>query len=255
MSPAAHTLERLAQDFATELTRTVRAVVGPACPPFVADTPQAPGANVAVVRQEPAAGIALLAGDAPVLTLTVEFQCTWDGHMQFLAIHWSRIAVFPRDDISTNPLVRYEYVKDMREGLPAAHLQVHGTHEALTETLMAAGKGSAKGKRRAKAVAKGRLPALSELHFPLGGHRFRPCLEDILEVLMEEFGVTAAGDRAVALEALADGRETWRRTQVAAAVRDAPDEAVRVLTDLGYDITLRPGLTEPQPQTVRLRAL
>jgi hypothetical protein len=255
VSLGSRTLERLAKDFATDLTRTVRAVVGPDCPPFIADTPEAPGANVAVVRQEPAAGITLLAGDDPVLTLTVEFQCTWDGHMQFLAVHWSRIAVYPQDDISTNPLVRYEYVKDMRSGLPAAHLQVHGTHEALTDTLRAAGVASVRGRRRVKAVAKGRVPALAELHFPLGGHRFRPCLEDILEVLMEEFGVTPAGDRAAALEALADGRETWRRTQVAAAVRDAPDEAIRVLQDLGYDVTLRDGATEPQPQTARLRAL
>jgi hypothetical protein len=46
------------------------------------------------------------------------------------------------------------------------------------------------------------------LHFPRGGHRFRPCVEDILPVLMQAFGVTPAGDRREALQALADGRET-----------------------------------------------
>jgi hypothetical protein len=34
-----------------------------------------------------------------------------------------------------------------------------------------------------------------------------------------------------------EGRERWRRRQIATLVRDAPDEAVRVLTDLGYAIT------------------
>lgn len=255
MSAAAPTLARLGKDFATELTETVRAVVGDGCAPFIADTPQVPGARVATVRQDPASGITLLVGEDPILTLTADFRCTWDGHGQYLAVHWSRIAVYPRDDLGKNPLLRYEYVKDMRSNLPAAHLQVHGTHDALVEILESAGKGSRKGKLRAKEVAGGHVPMLSELHFPLGGHRFRPCLEDILAVLMEEFGVTPAGDRQTALDALADGRETWRKTQVGAAVRDAPNEAVRVLRSLGYEVTLPKGVAEPQPQAARLRAL
>lgn len=31
--------------------------------------------------------------------------------------------------------------------------------------------------------------------------------------------------------------DTWRRRQIAALVRDAPDEAVRVLTSLNYRVT------------------
>lgn len=58
-------------------------------------------------------------GEAPILTLTAEFRCTWDGHGQYLAVHWSRIAVYPRDDLGKNPLLRYKYVKDMRSNLPA----------------------------------------------------------------------------------------------------------------------------------------
>lgn len=176
-------------------------------------------------------------------------------HLQYLAVFKSQVAVFPRDAVGTTPLVRYEYEKDMREGLPAAHLQVHGTHKALTETLKKAGRGSAKGRRRAKNVAAGHVPELHELHFPLGGHRFRPCLEDILAVLMTEYGVTPAGVKAEVLEVLADGREAWRRNQLGASVRDAPDVAVRVLTELGYDVTLRPGEKAPIGNRARLRAL
>lgn len=36
--------------------------------------------------------------------------------------------------------------------------------------------------------------------------------------------------------ALNEGRERWRRRQLAAMVRDVPEEAVRVLADLGYAI-------------------
>lgn len=72
---------------------------------------------------------------------------------------------------------------------------------------------------------------MHELHFPLGGHRFRPCLEDVLQMLVEEFGIDTADG---ALDALAAGREKWRRHQTGAVVRDAPEEAVRVLRELGY---------------------
>lgn len=252
-------LGTLARDFAADLTRTVRAVAGSDCPQFVADTPQNPqgtGQSVVLVFQEPADGIALKVNGDPLLTLTVEFRCAWDGHGTYLAVVWSRVAVFGRDDFSREPLMRYEYVKDMGPRLPAAHLQVHGVHEALTEVMSDAGPGSPRGKRRQRKAAGGELPSLSELHLPLGGHRFRPCLEDILAVLVEEFGVTPPdGDREAALEALADGRETWRRTQVGAAVRDAPDEAIRVLEELGYTVALQDGKQEPAGQMARLRAL
>ena len=72
---------------------------------------------------------------------------------------------------------------------------------------------------------------------------------------MDEFGVTPAGDRAAALEALADGREEWRRTQVAAATRDAPGVAARIPRALGYEVGLQKGHEEPSTQTEKLRAL
>ncbi len=34
-----------------------------------------------------------------------------------------------------------------------------------------------------------------------------------------------------------EGRERWRRRQASALVRAVPSEAVRVLTDLGYQVT------------------
>jgi hypothetical protein len=253
------TLANLARDFAADLTRTVRAVAGEDCPKFVADTPEmgdSSASSVVLVFQSPADGICLRVNGEPLLTLTVEFRCAWDGHGAYLAVVWSRIAVYGRDDFSTEPLLRYEYVKDLDDRLPAAHLQVHGVHEALTEIMSGAGTGSVRGRRRQRRVAGGQLPALSQLHLPLGGHRFRPCLEDILAVLVEEFGVMPPhGDRAAALSALADGRETWRRTQVGSVVRDAPDEAVRVLRELGYDVSFPAGRDEPTGQPARLRAL
>jgi hypothetical protein len=101
----------------------------------------------------------------------VEFRCSWDGQGSYLAVIWSRIAVYPRDELGTEPLVRYEYIKDMRSGLPAAHVQIHGTHKALAEAMAVAGEGTTRGRRRRASVADRRLPQLAERHFPVGGHR------------------------------------------------------------------------------------
>lgn len=71
------------------------------------------------------------------------------------------------------------------------------------------------------------------MHFPVGGPRFRPCLEDILAMTHEEFGIdTARGWQKVVNE----GRERWRLIQLTSAVRDCPEEAARVLRELEYKV-------------------
>ena len=92
---------------------------------------------------------------------------------------------------------------------------------------------------------------VSDLHFPVGGSRFRPCLEDVLDMVVRELGVDHQSDWR---NALAVGRERWRRMQAAAVVRDA-SEAIRVLEQLGYDIRLRQGMSAPQDNRGRMREL
>lgn len=62
----------------------------------------------------------------------------------------------------------------------------------------------------------------------------RPCVEDILQMLYEEFAIDVQEGFQQVID---NGRARWRRTQIAAAVRDAPAEAMRVLTELGYSVT------------------
>jgi hypothetical protein len=72
----------------------------------------------------------------------------------------------------------------------------------------------------------------------------------VLEMLVTEFGVDSTPDGR---RALRDGREVWRRAQVGTVVRDAPDEAIRVLEDLGYRVRLKRGARKPDEKTKRLR--
>ena len=88
--------------------------------------------------------------------------------------------------------------------------------------------------RRARARRKsGNEGRPGDLHFPIGGHRFRPCLEDVLQMLIEEFGVDVpAGWR----ENLMEGRGMWREIQRKAPVSDHPEAAAQALEALGFGV-------------------
>ncbi|MGH3973991.1 MAG: hypothetical protein ACRDS9_11825 [Pseudonocardiaceae bacterium] len=84
-------------------------------------------------------------------------------------------------------------------------------------------------------LCQGRKVAeLRKLRLPVGGARMRPCLEDLLQLLIEEFRFDSVPG---AINAIEDGRVRWRRRQLAAMVRDDPEEAARVLVDeLHYEV-------------------
>lgn len=115
--------------------------------------------------------------------------------------------------------------------------------------MVRAGKATKRGSRRASDT---NVPAMSELHFPVGGHRFRPSLEDILEMLIDEFGIDHHREARSALQA---GREAWRRIQTRVAVRDDPESAIDALKALGHDVQLRPGEPIAMVRTDRLRQI
>lgn len=242
------TLHAQAQKFAESLTRTVQAVVGPLCPPFIAVEIEA--ASAFTVRQQPAEGIVLSSVEGPILSLAVEYRCIYDGSDRYLAVEKSDIHVFVAPG-GRQPLFRYEYERSKSSKLPAAHIQFHGEHQELEKAMGECGDSTPRAKRRKRGKSQVQL---SSLHFPVGGSRFRPTLEDIIEMLIEEFGVAPAGSVRAARETLAESREVWRRSQIATVVRDAPSEAVRALEELGYEV-ISPTNGEPPDKPTKLRAL
>lgn len=223
-------LAQQAEDFANDLTATTRAVVGADCPALYAVALEE--ADAFWVRQQPPDGIILCDRSGPILRLTVDYKCVLDGHGKWMAISGSLIHVFVEPD-GREPLFRYEFDRDNMGKVPSAHIQFHGQHPELEAAMRECGDST----ERAKARKRGRRAVyLHDLHFPVGGPRFRPVLEDVLEMLIEEFGVKPVGSVRAARKALEDGRENWRRKQVATVVRDAPSQAAEALTDLGYEV-------------------
>lgn len=221
MSP---TLEGQAQAFARRISDSVSAFVGSPIP-FSAT---ASGSKFVVTDDQ--GGVVLQLGGAARLALEVNYRCELDSSGTYLKVLTSRVAIYAGARAKGDPLFRYEYVYNQVTGLPAAHLHLHAHRDQFTQVMTMASQQGAR-RREPKPGAEFEAARLANVHFPLGGHRFRPCLEDILRMLAEEFGVHTGStweqaERAARLE--------WRRQQSASVVRDCPSEATRVLRELGY---------------------
>jgi hypothetical protein len=218
-------LERQALAFATAVSETLEAVLGSGRAALRA-TVLDEKFEVSTVA---ARGIVLTAQDNEILRISVRYQCGFDGRDRYLAVHRSEFHVF--GCTSNEPLLRYEYVREASGDAPRAHVQVHAHRDAITHALVAGGERT----RRARRITPGgsMLAELKSLHLPLGGTRFRPCLEDVLHFLIEEFGVDAVDGWRTRLDA---GRREWRSLQLKSAVRDAPHVAAEMLRELGFEV-------------------
>lgn len=225
--------EAAAEAFADQLSRSIGTVAGVEAgfqSTLLRPTPHEPVAAVVAPRSQP---LALHRQGAVALKLEARYWVTHDSRQTFLRVKKSQFRVFapPETEASRVPVFRYEYDARFEDGrFPAAHFQVHGSHPAL-EQLVAAGRTG--------------TPNITKVHFPVGGTRFRPCLEDLVEMLIQEFGIDPLPHRAQAIAALRRGREEWRTTQLAAVVRDNPSSAAEVLEGLGFTFSHKPESPPP----------
>lgn len=153
----------------------------------------------------------------PLARLEVRAWCCLDTSGRYLAIQESRYALVA--DVDRTPILRFEYERNS-SSKPGAHVQIHAHRGALSHLLSSTGVENPH--------------SMESLHLPVGGDRFRPCLEDIVEFLVVECGFYRRPGWAQAVKA---GRTKWRRYQLASAVRDCPSGAVKALERLGYAVT------------------
>lgn len=192
-------------------------------------------------------GIPILVDGQEVFRLIATYECMASEISAFLSVTNSTFKVNVKG--SNIPLFTLDYLRDSGSDVPSAHYNLHGEREDMTAALSSAGS-KKRGKMKQKMISKGKVPRMGQLHFPVGGDRFRPCLEDILEMLIIEFGVDIRPD---ALQHLATGRQGWRRMQLRAAVSDDPRSAAAELRRLGYRFLLVP--KKLSERTDRTRAL
>ena len=220
--------------FAQDLTATCRNVLGSAAPEFgvhmSSGRGREPRAWVSAFKpgKVPEADpIAISIGGRILMTLTVTYYITWDSLGMFLRVDKSEFEI--RASGRGEALWRYDYLYST-DWKPTSYLHVHAHRDEITHLVLVGRK------KRAQTLLDGPPlhGALSRLHFPLGGDRFRPCLEDTLEMLVREFDI----DRESTWEAaIKSGRMRWREMQLGAAVRDNPEKAASTLRNLGYTVT------------------
>lgn len=104
-------------------------------------------------------------------------------------------------------LLHYDYERDKPDGYPDAHLQVCA---------------SSKPWKRIGVRLDGTTRPLERMHLPVGGRRFRPTLEDVIEFLVTE-GLAEA--KPLWKEAVEAGHEDFRKKQLRAAIRRDPETA------------------------------
>lgn len=149
--------------------------------------------------------------------LRVEYECVWDHERKYLAIEESRYALL--SSVIAEPILRFEYRREDTSPARAAHIHAHGECTQLGALYAAAG-----------VVNKANL---QRLHLPVGGKRFRPCLEDMIEFLVNDLSVDAKPGWHARVEA---GRDRWYGYQLAATMRRYEHQAVKVMRQLGYTV-------------------
>lgn len=190
-----------------------------------------------LVQPEERRGLALLVGGECLAQLSLTIYLGLDRTGRYLKAVRSDFVV--SSVLDRTPLIRLDYRNDMTTAA-VAHWQVHAERGAFSHLLA-----------RAHAMDTSRVGKpheLSSLHIPVGGERYRPCLEDLLHFLVQECGVDRHDEWLAVVE---EGRERWRRRQLASAVRDAPAYAATVLQELGW--TLEPPQVEPAENVKALR--
>lgn len=133
------------------------------------------------------------------------------------------LMIRPGPNKKSRPLVRVEYDRAMERGgtaKPSAHVHVHAESTELGWVRGSSGSD---------------ITRLEALHFPLGGRRFRPSIEDFCLFLDAEGLYTdwLPGWKP----AMRDSRERFHEIQLRASVRANAEVAADELSKLGYSVT------------------
>ncbi|MCA0145598.1 hypothetical protein [Blastococcus sp. LR1] len=215
----AESLEGASARFATDIEDTLVGVL-PGSHRIVSR--RAPDLERYVVGPEGRHDIPLLVGGEVLATLSLAMFLSLDRSETFLKTVRSDFIV--KSTLHRQPLIRLDYRADM-DRAPSAHWQFHAERGAFSHLLA-----------RAHALDPTRVNMphdLGSLHIPVGGERFRPCLEDFLQFLIQECGIDR---RDGWLRVLEEGRRRWRLRQLAATIRDAQDHTADVLRGLGWAV-------------------
>ncbi|MFG3621484.1 hypothetical protein [Nocardia sp. NPDC047654] len=206
-------LERSSREFAQELTELLNRTIcnGVRLSAVLEPTKKFTVVGYGLTREnrDPRVGIPI---SRPVNTptyLSIYILLAPDEFNKYLMVQTS-VVLLARDVELTCELLHYDYERDKGDGYPEAHLQICADSDDWREL--------------------GPDRALKKLHLPVGGRRYRPSLEDLIEFLIVEgFAEGHPGWKDV----LDEGRRKFQIKQLKAAVRRYPEVAKEALAEEG----------------------
>lgn len=187
------------------------------------------------ITQRNGRGIPLNSDGETVAGLSFRFQCSCRNENSWLQIDKSVIMITVEPEHML--LFHYDYNRERTSETPGAHINIFGSNDAATRIMLSCGKGLRSKNRRKKYINDGAFPTFSTLHFPVGGDRFRPGLEDMLQMAVYEFHIDVTDEWEKPLNY---SRAEYRERQLKALVREYPDLAWDALTENGADLAKRP---------------
>ena len=187
------------------------------------------------ITQRNGRGIPLNSDGETVAGLSFRFQCSCRNENSWLQIDKSVIMITVEPEHM--PLFHYDYNRERTSETLGAHINIFGSNDAATRIMLSCGKGLRSKNRRKKYINDGAFPTFSTLHFPVGGDRFRPGLEDMLQMAVYEFHIDVTDEWEKPLNY---SRTEYRERQLKALVREYPNLAWDALTENGADLAKRP---------------
>jgi hypothetical protein len=149
--------------------------------------------------------------------LLVAYTTQMDDFAKHLMVTKSEVGIYA-DETRRRMVFHYDYDRAPPNDYPNPHLQVGGHSEPLTEIC-----------------ERARIPAriVGQLDLPVGGHRFRPTVEDVIEFLIIE---TPADGHPGWRKAVDEHRAEWQEIQLKATVCRCDEWAAEALSDLNHDV-------------------
>ena len=159
---------------------------------------------------------------SPSLLIRSSYTLELDKSSNYLQIETSTLGLWSntfKGQKRPRPLIRIEYDREKRMFAPA-HVHFHAHSSEL---------GWIYGSSNQK------MNRPQSIHFPVGGRRFRPTLEDFLLFLDQEKIFTNWKDENYK-ELIENSRSKWEKIQARTTVRWLPQEAAETLEGLGYRV-------------------
>lgn len=228
-----------ASEFASKITGIAQIFGGPEAEEFVSEVVRGKSGWLVEIHNNNC-GFTLNADEHQAFLVQASWTCSSDHSGRWLKVGRSSFGVY-LSKRPNRPLFRYDFNAEYQANLPKAHIHFQADHPDMNPTepmrdtqvsLDHVGEGSKRARKRAKHEKRINV---SDLHFPVGGTRFRPSLEDVLLMMVEEYGIVPW--ELEPHEAVARLRETivdWRKSQTRAVIRDMPSLAIEYFESQGF---------------------